>query len=154
TYGTMLSSADFFKDKFFSYLIMDESQNVKNRNSKRFESLTQVNAQYRIAMTGTPIENGIQDIYSQMSLVNPGHFGSYRAFTKLYNVMAEDASAAETLARLEGLIHAFLLRRTNKQVALDLPDKTETILHIDMLPAQRKIYDKYRMLFRDEVEEM
>jgi|GEM_PF-195693 len=154
TYGTMLSSIDFFKDKFFSYLIMDESQNVKNRNSKRFESLAQISANYRIAMTGTPIENGIQDIYAQMSLVNPGFFGNYRAFNKLYKVKVEDVTVTETLSSLQKMIQPFLLRRTKKQVALDLPDKTETVLHIDMLPAQRKIYNKYRKLFRDEVEEM
>lgn len=151
TYGTLLWSRDFFNEQCFSYLIMDESQNAKNRNSKRFESLSEINALYRIAMTGTPIENGIQDIYAQMSLVNPGFFGNYRAFNKLYKKVEDEESAGETLASLQKMIEPFILRRTKKQVALDLPDKTETTLYVDMLPAQRKIYDKYRKLYQGEI---
>ncbi|MBD1423879.1 DEAD/DEAH box helicase [Sphingobacterium chuzhouense] len=152
TYGTLLSDSDFFAEKSFSYLIMDESQNVKNRNSKRFESLSRVNAQYRIAMTGTPIENGIQDIYSQMSLVNPGFFGNYRAFNKLYKGGTDADTMNETLSNLQKVIQPFILRRTKKQVALDLPEKTETILYMDMPPAQHKVYEKYRKLFQGEVK--
>ncbi|NGM65924.1 DEAD/DEAH box helicase [Sphingobacterium sp. SGR-19] len=152
TYGTLLSDSDFFAEKSFSYLIMDESQQVKNRNSKRFESLSRINAQYRIAMTGTPIENGIQDIYSQMSLVNPGFFGNYRAFNKLYKGATDADTAKETLSSLQKVIQPFILRRTKKQVALDLPEKTETILYMDMTPAQRKVYQKYRKTFQGEVQ--
>src|SRR5690606_38713391 len=152
TYGTLLSDSDFFAEKSFSYLIMDESQNVKNRNSKRFESLTRIQAKYRIAMTGTPIENGIQDIFSQMSLVNPGFFGNYRAFNKLYKGATDADTMQETLSNLQKVIQPFILRRTKKQVALDLPDKTETVLHIEMIPAQRKVYEKYRKFFRNEVQ--
>ncbi|KKX48807.1 hypothetical protein L950_0218975 [Sphingobacterium sp. IITKGP-BTPF85] len=72
TYGTLMTDVEEFEMTTFSYLVMDESQAVKNRNSKRFECLSEIKASYRIAMTGTPIENGIQDIYSQMMLVNPG----------------------------------------------------------------------------------
>lgn len=150
TYGTLMSSIDFFEEHSFSYLVMDESQNAKNRNSKRFESLTKIKALYRIAMTGTPIENGIQDIYSQMSLVNPGFFGNYRAFNKMYSGTDEEGSE-ETLGSLQKMIQPFILRRTKKQVALDLPEKTETTLIVDMLPAQRKIYDKYRKLYQGEI---
>ncbi len=152
TYGTLLSDSDFFAEKSFSYLIMDESQNVKNRNSKRFQSLTRVHAEYRIAMTGTPIENGIQDIFSQMSLVNPGFFGNYRAFNKLYKGATDADTMQETLSSLQKVIQPFMLRRTKKQVALDLPDKTETVLHIEMIPSQRKVYEKYRKFFRNEVQ--
>lgn len=152
TYGTLLSDSDFFAKKSFSYLIMDESQHVKNRNSKRFESLSRVNAQYRIAMTGTPIENGIQDIYSQMNLVNPDFFGNYRTFNKLYKSGTDADTMNETLSNLQKVIQPFILRRTKKQVALDLPEKTETILYMDMTPAQRQVYQKYRKTFQGEVQ--
>lgn len=151
TYGTLMSSVDFFVEQRFAYLVMDESQNAKNRNSKRFEALEKVNALYRIAMTGTPIENGIQDIYAQMSLVNPGFFGNYRAFNKVYKGVSDDESRDETLGNLQKMIQPFLLRRTKKQVALDLPEKTETTLFVDMLPSQRKVYDKYRKMYQGEV---
>ncbi|TDQ77076.1 DEAD/DEAH box helicase [Sphingobacterium yanglingense] len=151
TYGTLMSSVAFFEKHDFAYLIMDESQNAKNRNSKRFHSLEKVKALYRIAMTGTPVENGIQDIYAQMTLVNPGFFGNYRAFNKSYKGIADDESRDETLGNLQKMIQPFMLRRTKKQVALDLPDKTETTLLVDMLPAQRKVYDKYRKIYQGEV---
>jgi len=152
TYGTMLTDAEYLTSLEFSYLIMDESQAVKNRNSKRFEVLSMVQADYRIAMTGTPIENGIQDIYAQMSLVNPGFFGDYRNFNRAYKGAKGTDMVQETTCSLQKMIQPFILRRTKKQVALDLPEKTETILYMDMLPEQRKIYDKVRKIFKGEIE--
>lgn len=152
TYGTMLTDAAYLTSLDFSYLIMDESQAVKNRNSKRFEVLSMVKADYRVAMTGTPVENGIQDIYAQMSLVNPGFFGDYRNFNKAYKGVKEVDMVQETTSSLQKMIQPFILRRTKKQVALDLPEKTETILYMDMLPEQRKIYDKVRKIFKGEIE--
>ncbi len=152
TYGTMLTDAAYLTSLDFSYLIMDESQAVKNRNSKRFEVLSMVKADYRVAVTGTPVENGIQDIYAQMSLVNPGFFGDYRNFNKAYKGIKDENTAQETVLGLQKMIQPFILRRTKKQVALDLPEKTETILYMDMLPEQRKIYDKVRKIFKGEIE--
>lgn len=151
TYGTAIADASFLKSLVFSYMVLDESQAVKNRNSKRFEYLYDLKSSYRIAMTGTPVENGIQDIYAQMTLVNPGFFGNYRAFNKAYKGVGDDESRDETLGSLQKMIQPFMLRRTKKQVALDLPDKTETTLLVDMLPAQRKVYDKYRKKYQGEV---
>nr|WP_288809141.1 DEAD/DEAH box helicase [uncultured Sphingobacterium sp.] len=153
TYGTLLTDAAYLTGLDFSYLIMDESQAVKNRNSKRFEVLSEVKADYRIAMTGTPIENGIQDIYAQMSLVNPGFFGNYRNFNKSYKGIKDEETAQDTIHSLQKMIQPFILRRTKKQVALDLPEKTETVLYLDMLPEQRKIYDRFRRLFKGELED-
>ncbi|SKB54860.1 Helicase conserved C-terminal domain-containing protein [Sphingobacterium nematocida] len=151
TYGTAMADVLFLRNLVFSYMILDESQAVKNRNSKRFEYLYDLKSSYRIAMTGTPIENGIQDIYAQMTLVNPGFFGNYRAFNNAYKGIAQEESRDETLGSLQKMIQPFMLRRTKMQVALDLPDKMETTLLVDMLPAQRKVYDKYRKIYQGEV---
>jgi len=153
TYGTLMTDVEEFEMTTFSYLVMDESQAVKNRNSKRFECLSEIKASYRIAMTGTPIENGIQDIYSQMMLVNPGFFGNYRNFNKTYKGVKDENLVQETVGSLQKVIAPFILRRTKKQVALDLPEKTETVLYMDMLPDQRKVYDRYRKLFKGELKE-
>jgi len=133
-------------------MILDESQAIKNRNSKRFRSLTELKSCYRIAMTGTPIENGVEDIYAQMSMVNPGFFGTYGNFNNTYRGIKDENTAQETVLGLQKMIQPFVLRRTKKQVALDLPEKTETILYMDMLPEQRKIYDKVRKIFKGEIE--
>jgi len=151
TYGTLLTDAVYLTGLDFSYLVMDESQVVKNRNSKRFEMLSEVKADYRVAMTGTPIENGIQDIYAQLSLVNPGFFGDYRNFNKTYKGIKDESTAQDTIHSLQKMIQPFILRRTKAQVALDLPEKTETVLYLDMHPEQRKIYDRFRKIFKGEI---
>ena len=153
TYGTAMSDADLLQEQLFSYMILDESQAVKNRNSKRFKTLYALNTCYRIAMTGTPVENEIADLYAQMSMVNPGFFGNYRNFNSMFGNKKEDEVPRDKIEQLQKMIAPFLLRRTKKQVALDLPEKTETILYLDMLPEQRKIYDTYRKRFKADIEE-
>ncbi|MFU1858961.1 DEAD/DEAH box helicase [Sphingobacterium sp. NGMCC 1.201703] len=153
TYGTAMTDFSFLQSQSFSYMVLDESQMVKNRNSKRFEYLFSIKASFRIAMTGTPIENGIQDIYAQMTMVNPGFFGNYRNFNKMFKSMGEGEGMDVSLMNLQKMIAPFILRRTKKQVAIDLPDKTETILYLDMQEGQRKIYDSYRKKYREEIEE-
>lgn len=151
TYGTAMADYSFLQSQSFSYMILDESQLVKNRNSKRFEYLFSIKASFRIAMTGTPIENGIEDIYAQMTMVNPGFFGNYRNFNKMVKSMGHAREADVPVVNLQKMIQPFILRRTKKQVALDLPDKTETVLYLDMLPEQRKVYDRFRKIFKGEI---
>lgn len=153
TYGTVMTDLDFFKEQSFSYMILDESQSVKNRNSKRFKSLVELQTYYRIAMTGTPIENRVEDIFAQMSIVNPGFFGNYRNFNKTYGGIQGDETVKDKTESLQKMIEPFILRRTKKQVALDLPEKTETVLYLDMTPEQRKIYDRFRKIFKGELED-
>ncbi|WP_454879407.1 DEAD/DEAH box helicase [Sphingobacterium detergens] len=153
TYGTAMADLFFLQSQSFSYMILDESQMIKNRNSKRFESLFSIMASFRIAMTGTPIENGIQDIYAQMTMVNPGFFGNYRNFNKMFKSLGDVEETDMPLMNLQKMIAPFILRRTKKQVALELPDKTETILYLDMQDEQRKLYDNYRRKYRLEIEE-
>jgi len=153
TYGTAMADLFFLQSQSFSYMILDESQMIKNRNSKRFESLFSIMASFRIAMTGTPIENGIQDIYAQMTMVNPGFFGNYRNFNKMFKSLGDVEETDMPLMNLQKMIAPFILRRTKKQVALELPDKTETILYLDMQDEQRKLYDNYCRKYRLEIEE-
>ncbi len=151
TYGTLTADVTLFAPLEFSYLILDESQAVKNRNSKRFEAAGKLNAHYRIAMTGTPIENGIADLYSQLSFVNPGFFGTFPDFKRTYPGIADGTATEETKAELQRVISPFILRRTKKQVATELPEKSEMLLYCDMLPEQRQVYDEYRMLFKSKL---
>ncbi|SKB81283.1 Helicase conserved C-terminal domain-containing protein [Parapedobacter luteus] len=151
TYGTLTADVELFAALEFSYLVLDESQAVKNRNSKRFEAAGQLNAYYRIAMTGTPIENGIGDLYAQLSFVNPGFFGTFADFKRTYPGIADGTATAETKTELQRVISPFILRRTKKQVATELPDKSEMLLYCDMLPEQRRLYDEYRKLFKSKL---
>lgn len=152
TYGTLLADLELFSQYTFSYLIMDESQSIKNRLSKRYKAVDSIQADHTIALSGTPIENGIEDLYTQINLVNPDFFGSFLEFKRTYQGITDGTASVATMEDLQNTIDPFLLKRTKKQVASELPDKTETLLTMDMLPEQRKIYDQYRMYYKNQLE--
>ncbi len=152
TYGTLLSDIELFSKIKFSYLILDESQAIKSVQSKRFESVQAIQSIWRIAMTGTPIENSISDLYAQLDFVNPGFLGTYNQFKKKFPGIADGSAAQNTVEQLQKLIAPFLLRRTKAEVAKDLPEKTEMVLYCEMLPEQRKIYEQVRKQYRQDLE--
>ncbi|QNL50959.1 DEAD/DEAH box helicase [Olivibacter sp. SDN3] len=153
TYGTLMADIEVFRKYHFSYLILDESQAIKNPQSKRFECVQTVRSDYRLALTGTPIENGISDIFAQLDFVNPGFLGTYGQFKRNFPGIADGSASLETKESLQQLIAPFMLRRTKAQVAKDLPEKTEMVLYCEMLPEQRKLYEQYRKRFRSELED-
>ncbi|WP_257670673.1 DEAD/DEAH box helicase [Parapedobacter tibetensis] len=152
TYGTLIWDIEMLQTQRFSYLVLDESQAIKNPLSKRFECAQAIQSDYRLALTGTPIENGIADLFAQLDFVNPGFLGTYGQFKKNFPGIADGTASSETKESLQRIIAPFMLRRTKAQVAKDLPEKTEMILYCDMLPEQRKIYERYRRYFRGELE--
>ncbi|WP_437361436.1 DEAD/DEAH box helicase [Olivibacter jilunii] len=151
TYGTLTTDIEMLSNKRFSYLILDESQAIKNPQSKRFDCAQSIQSDYRLALTGTPIENGISDLFAQLDFVNPGFLGTYGQFKRSFPGIADGSASDETKESLQRIIAPFMLRRTKAQVAKDLPEKTEMILYCDMLPEQRNIYEKYRQYFRGEL---
>ncbi len=149
TYGTLLRDIQWLKDYQFNYVILDESQAIKNPASRRFKAVSLLKAKNRIALTGTPIENSTFDLYAQMSFVNPGFFGSIDHFRQNYaNPIDRDGN--EVIAKeLQKIINPFILRRTKEQVAPELPPKTEEVIYCEMPPAQRKVYDAYKNHYRE-----
>lgn len=149
TYGSVLNDIEFLKEESFEYVILDESQAIKNPNSKRYKAVRLLKSNNRLALTGTPIENNTFDLYAQMNFLNPGLLGSMGHFkTEFSDAIdkAKDESASELLHQI---IHPFLLRRTKLQVATDLPEKTENILYCEMGKEQRKVYDAFKDKFRE-----
>ncbi|MFC6103509.1 DEAD/DEAH box helicase [Olivibacter domesticus] len=153
TYGTLISDIELLSKEKFGYLILDESQSIKNPQSKRFECVQAVRSDFRLALTGTPIENGISDLFAQLDFVNPGFLGTYGQFKRNFPGIADGTASVETKESLQQLIAPFMLRRTKAQVAKDLPEKTEMTLYCEMLPEQRKVYEQYRRRFRSELED-
>lgn len=149
SYGTMLSDILLLKEFAFNYVILDESQAIKNPASKRYKAARLLKANNRLAMTGTPIENNTFDLYAQMSFLNPGLLGSAKAFKDQYARPIDTDRDSEKAAELQRLIKPFVLRRTKEQVATELPDKTEEILYCEMGKAQRKVYDAHRNKYRE-----
>jgi superfamily II DNA or RNA helicase len=151
TYGTLRSDIQFFKDIRFDYVILDESQAIKNPTSKVAKAACLLNAKNKLCMSGTPLQNNTFDIYAQMNFLNPGLLGSVEFFRNEFSTPIDKFGEQVQKEHLKKLIYPFILRRTKEQVAKDLPDKTETILFCEMQEEQRKIYDAYRNTYRDKI---
>ncbi len=149
TYGTLLRDIEFLKEHEFEYIVLDESQAIKNPNSKRYKAVRMLRAHNRLVLTGTPIENNTFDLYAQMTFVNPGLLGTMANFKKEYATPVDKNKDADVADELRRLISPFLMRRTKEQVAKELPDKTEQIFYCTMGKAQQKVYDAYRNKYRD-----
>ena len=151
TYGSILNDAEILKDIHFNYLILDESQAIKNPNSKRYKSVRLLKANNRIVLTGTPIENNTFDLYAQFNFVNPGLLGTITHFKKEFSDAIDKEKEVQTSELLSKIISPFILRRTKEQVATELPDKVESIIYCEMEKEQRKVYDAFKEKYRDFV---
>ncbi|WP_268848865.1 DEAD/DEAH box helicase [Flavobacterium aestivum] len=133
----------------FRYLILDESQYIKNKNSKIFKAINQVKASHKISLSGTPIENSLDDLWSQMQFINPNILGSYTFFAENYKFPIEKKQDENSLLELKNLISPFILRRTKEQVLKDLPELSEQIFYCEMEPEQEKLYEEEKSKARN-----
>lgn len=149
TYGSLLNDVEFMKDFKFNYIILDESQAIKNPNSKRYKAVRLLNSYNRLVLTGTPIENNTFDLYAQMNFINPGLLGNMTHFKTEFSDAIDKEKNHEASHLLSKMIAPFLLRRTKEQVAKELPEKTESIIYCEMGNEQRKVYDSFKNKYRD-----
>jgi superfamily II DNA or RNA helicase len=153
TYGIVRNNLEFFRGLEFFYLILDESQIIKNPKSKTSKAIRQIRAGNRLVLTGTPIENSLSDLWAQMSLINPGILGSHKLFQEEFVIPVEKYQDEEKKERLRELIEPFILRRTKSLVAKDLPELTEGIYYCEMSEGQRKIYETKKSEIRNLIME-
>ena len=151
TYGTLRSDIQLFLKIHFDYIILDESQAIKNPSSKVTRAACLLNAKNRLCMSGTPLQNNTFDIFAQMNFLNPGLLGNMEFFRNEFATPIDKFGEQEQKEHLRKLLFPFILRRTKEQVAKDLPEKTETILFCEMEKEQRKIYEAYRNSYRDKI---
>lgn len=135
----------------FTYIILDESQAIKNPLAKTARAARLLNADHRLVMTGTPVENTTFELWSQFAFVNPGLLGSLEYFKEAFAKPIEDRQDPEAAATLRKLVYPFILRRTKAQVAPELPPRTERVIFTDLEPAQRKLYNRVRDRYRAEL---
>ena len=135
----------------FRYLILDESQYIKNKNSKIFKAINQIKASHKISLSGTPIENSLDDLWSQMQFINPNILGSYSFFAENYKFPIEKKQDENSLLELKNLINPFILRRTKEQVLKDLPELSEQIFYCEMEPEQEKLYEEEKSKARNSL---
>jgi superfamily II DNA or RNA helicase len=146
TYGTLRRDAIQFKDVQFDYVILDEAQAIKNANTESSKAARLLRGNHRLAMSGTPIENHLGELWSLFQFLNPGLLGAASVF-KLHTSAARNPDE-HTRALLAKALRPFILRRTKQQVASDLPTKTEQTIYCEMEPLQRKLYDELRDHYR------
>jgi non-specific serine/threonine protein kinase len=150
TYQTMLRDIELLRKYPFYYVILDESQNIKNPLSQSSKAVRLINAKHHLVMTGTPVENNTFELWSQFAFLNPGLLGSLDYFKREFASPIENRtnSSEVTIQLLRKLIFPFILRRTKEQVAPELPERTERLLYTDLEPAQRRLYNQTRDYYR------
>ncbi|WP_291857489.1 DEAD/DEAH box helicase [Marinilabilia sp.] len=153
TYGILRNDVEYFTQMPWEYLILDESQNIKNPASKGYEAVSQIKAAHYLALTGTPIENSLTDLWAQMNIMNHGILKSLGFFKKFYETPISKNGDEEKEAHLQKIINPFLLRRTKEMVAKELPPIMEQVLYCDMSPEQKEIYDREKSGIRNNMLE-
>lgn len=153
TYGTARQDMDTLKEMRFHYLILDESQAIKNPASQTAKALDALEGDYRLALTGTPVENSVNDLWAQMNFVNKGLLGSFHHFQEHFAIPIEKEKDEEKLKLLKTLVNPFILRRTKQVVATDLPEKSEQLRYCEMTPSQKNLYEETKAYYRNQLLE-
>ena len=152
TYGTIRNDIENLLEQKFDLLVLDESQNIKNINSQTTKAVLLLNAKKRVALSGTPIENNLLELYSLFRFLNPEMFGSVQRFTNSYILPIQKYSDTSTIEELKKKIYPFLLRRVKKEVLEDLPDKIEKLVYVDMNDEHRRFYEERRKYYYSLLE--
>jgi superfamily II DNA or RNA helicase len=153
TYAMVRNDIETLKEERFHMVILDESQNIKNLNAKASKAIMLLQAGHRLALSGTPIENNLGELYSLFRFLNPAMFGTAAEFTKNYlNPIQKDDNKA-VVKELKKKIYPFILRRLKHEVLKDLPDKMEQTLFVDMTEAQTALYNQRRRMFKGAIQE-
>jgi SNF2 family DNA or RNA helicase len=143
TYGTLARDAIQFKEQRFDYCILDEAQAIKNASTLASKAVRLVRADHRLAMSGTPVENHLGELWSLFEFLNPGMLGSATIFASIGRNPDEP-----TRALLARALRPFILRRTKGQVAAELPEKTEQTIYCDLEGKEKKLYNELRDYYR------
>ncbi|SDR85040.1 Superfamily II DNA or RNA helicase, SNF2 family [Mucilaginibacter mallensis] len=151
TYGISRIDIDLLTSFFFDYVILDESQNIKNPSSKSYQCVRQLKSRFKLILSGTPVENSVNDLWTQMSFINPGLLGTQQYFQNEFVTPIEKKKDEDKARKLQALIKPFVLRRTKEQVATELPPKTETLFYCKMSEEQSSVYEKVKSEYRNEL---
>ena len=139
------------KDYKFKFVIADEAQYLKNSNTKNAKAIKQIKAETRYALTGTPIENSLAELWSIFDFIMPGYLFTYRKFKNMYETPIVKENDEQAMQKLKMLIEPFVLRRNKKEVLTELPEKTVTVLNNEMNEEQRNIYLTYLARAKQEI---
>ncbi|MBP5641382.1 MAG: hypothetical protein J6X55_18035 [Victivallales bacterium] len=153
SYGLLQSQISCFEKADWRVVVLDEAQAIKNYQAKRSQAALKLNAKFRIATTGTPIENNLGELWTLFQFITPGLFGSRKSFQDRFTNPIERDKDGNVMQHLNNLIKPFLLRRKKDEVLRELPPKTEVQLHVDLSVQERAFYEAVRLNLLKELEE-
>ncbi len=153
TYAVVRNDIKLFSKKHFHYAILDESQNIKNMTTQTTQAALLLHADHRLALSGTPVENNLTELYSLFRFLNPTMFGTLDDFNSRYASPIQRDNDKDTLQALRKKIFPFMLRRLKKDVLKDLPDRIEQTLYVEMNPEQHSFYEKRRLYYFNQVRQ-
>ena len=151
SYGITRLDVDILAKFHFHYILLDESQAIKNPASIISKAVNTLSGQHRLILTGTPVENSTMDLWSQMNFINPGLLGGQHMFNKQFLQPIEKKQSGHKAAKLHALIKPFVLRRLKSQVATDLPEKVTQVKYSTMTEEQEKIYENVKNYYREKI---
>jgi len=144
TYGLMQSEEDLFIERDWNVVILDEAHIIKNHQTKTHHAATKLKSKNRIVLTGTPIQNRLDELWSIFSFINPGLLGSVQSFNKRYSQSGENPNEINRKGLLKKIISPFILRRLKQNVLEELPPKTEIVLSVELSEAEQAFYEALR----------
>ncbi|PID48737.1 MAG: hypothetical protein CR991_10040 [Proteobacteria bacterium] len=153
TYPLILRDGDFYKDFQFYYLVLDEAQAIKNAKAKTTQAIYNLQAEHRLCLTGTPMENHLGELWSMFHFLMPGFLGAQDRFNRLFRTPIEKQGDTDRQQSLRRRLQPFMLRRTKELVARELPTKTEMIRIVPLEGAQRDLYETVRLAMDKKVRE-
>ena len=156
SYDLLKRDIEKYEDFKFKYVIADEAQYIKNNNTKNAKALKDLKSEVRFALTGTPIENSLAELWSIFDFIMPGYLYTYKKFKDEFETLIIKENDNLVMEKLQRLVAPFVLRRIKKDVLKELPDKTEQIMYSKMDEEQQKLYNSYLALakvkMRQEIE--
>lgn len=153
SYGLVRLDIELLEKFYFNYIILDESQAIKNPSSNIAKAVKQLQSKHKLILTGTPVENTTLDLWSQMSFINPGLLGNQSFFKNEFLNPIEKKNDQKKIQKLYTIIKPFILRRKKNQVATELPDKIENVKYCTMTAMQEEEYETAKSFFRNKIME-
>ncbi len=151
SYGLAVNEIDLLSQSRWQVLVLDEAQAIKNRNTKRFKAILELQACAKVAATGTPLQNHLGELWTLFHFLNPGYLGSQGAFIQRFVIPIQESGDDAARRALKDMLRPFMLRRTKTQVLSELPSKTEISLYVELGSKERAVYE---LLRRKALEEM
>lgn len=154
SYGLVREDLEYYKEKNFTICVIDEAQNIKNPIAGITKAVKGINAKTKIALTGTPIENSVVELWSIFDYVMPGFFSNQKDFQSKYRIKEFDEDTNQLLMRLNKQIEPFILRRKKQDVLKELPEKIENNIYIDLSKEQKKLYAAEVKRVKEEMDHL